>query len=188
MRRVVLGAGSLLALLLPSAIRAQQTEAPRTPAARVAPLAEALSGQRADVPPQGSSGNRWRYTFHNGHWWYYRDGGRWAYWTGTKWLDFEPKSYGRWYVNRKMADYDAEVARFDARLMRPYMSPSFTDGYSGWNTLNYRSPMTSATSPWARSGGISSGLFTPRGFDGRLNPATSIGGYMGGALRGPFGY
>ncbi|MGH7134558.1 MAG: hypothetical protein ACREHD_02395, partial [Pirellulales bacterium] len=129
-------------------------------------------------------------------WWYYRDGGRWAYWAGSGWADYEPKTYGRWYVRQKLAHYDAELARFDARLMRPYMSPIFADGYSGIARYNYRGPISARgltspsliTSPWAGSGGIRSGLLTPRGFDGRLNPATSIGGYMGGALRGPGGY
>lgn len=191
MRRIILHLGScFLSLLLPTALYAEQ-----------APIAGALSAQRADLAPQSSSANRWRYSFHNGHWWYYRDGGRWAYWTGTKWLDYQPKSYAHWYVHQKMADYDAELARFDARLMQPYMSPSLIGGASGIANYNYRGPMTRPsltsplplTSPWAQSGGAgygaaSSGLFTPRGFDGRLNPATSTGGYMGGALRGPAGY
>lgn len=192
MQHTILRAGCcLFSLLLPTALDAQQTRPPGMPA-----VAGTLAGQRADVPPQGSSANRWRYSFHNGHWWYYRDGGRWAYWTGTTWADYEPKSYGHWYVQQKMAEYDAELARFDARLMRPYRSPLFTEGNSGIATYNYRGPTTapgltspsSVTSPWPGTGGIRSGLFSPRAFDGRLNPATSIGGYMGGALRGPSGY
>jgi hypothetical protein len=197
MRGIVFSAAcGFLYLLLPIVLYAEQAPAPDTAAALPAPVAGPLSGQRADVLPEGSRANRWRYSFHNGHWWYYRDGGRWAYWTGADWRDYESKSYQRWYVERKMADLDRQLARFDARWMQPYMSESFTDGYSGWATYGYRglTPAYGLTSPratmspWSGSGGVSSGMFTPRGYDGRLDPATSIGGYMGGALRGPFGY
>lgn len=147
-----------------------------------------LASQRPDLPPQGSPANRWRYSFHQGHWWYYRDGGRWAYWTGRQWLDYEPQSYRRWYLRQKMADYDAELARFNV-LMRPYMSSSFSRGYVGGGPLMLSEPNWDdglarpglPTSTWG------DGLFSPRPFSGRLNYGTSIGGYMGNILSGPFG-
>lgn len=185
MRRYMLTVGLCSAILFATKLSAQNASppVPSEPA-----VEDALAGQSADLPPRGSSANRWRYSFHQGHWWYYRDGGRWSYWTGKEWRDYEPKSYARWHVKQKMADYDARLARFDARWMQPYMSDHFTDGYSGFSTLNYRGPATTTASPWSAYGGVTSGIFTPHAYDGRLNPATSVGGYMGGALRGPFGY
>lgn len=201
MRKIMLY-GSCFFLFLPSALYA----VPRgqSPPVKPRPAADALAGQRSDLAPRSSPANRWRYTFHDGHWWYYRDGGRWSYWTGADWRDYEPKSYRRWYVRQKMAQFDAKLARFDNGAMRAYLSPSLTEnlsgGYSGGAAYNYRGPVAASspasalpiTAPWARGGwsasrALGAGLFTPRAFDGRLNPATSTGGYMGGALRGPFG-
>lgn len=147
----------------------------------------ALDRQRRELPPRGLSENRWRYSFHRGHWWYYRDGGRWAYWTGLKWVDYEPTAYRLWYIRQEMTDLDDRLARFDAR-MRPYLSGSF--GRSDGNgPISLSEPMWDYE-VWQPSfgGAVGGGLFYPRAFDGRLNPATSIGGYMGSALSGPFGY
>ena len=175
------------AILLCGGARAEQSRPLRTtePAA-TAP--GALARQHRDFRPRGSPANRWRYSFHNGHWWYYRDGGRWAYWTGLRWLDYQPDSYRRWYIAQKMADYDAELARFNASLMWPYMSDSF-GGYTGGGPLLLSEPSSNygLSQPLLGRGGVSGGLFYPRPFDGRLNYGTSIGGYMGSALRGPFG-
>jgi hypothetical protein len=179
----------LLTLLVPTALPANQSPSPQEGAVVPAVVAGGLARQRPNLPPRGSSRNHWRYSFHNGHWWYYLDHGRWAYWTGSQWVDFEPKSYHRWHVRQKMADYDAELARFDSRLMRPYLSQSFTNGSPVWGLLGYALPAMPyrTASPSQGSGGAGGQLFSPRAFDGRLNPATSVGGYMGGALRGPFG-
>lgn len=145
------------------------------------------SGQRPGVRPKGSTPNRWRYSFHNGHWWYYRDGNRWAYWNGAGWRDYEPKSYRQWHTKREMDALNAQMARFDARTMAPYLSSSLLGGLDGGPmTLNHGRGYLVAP-PFPSSGGTLE-IFTPRAYDGRLNPATSAGGYMGGALRGPFGY
>ncbi|HVA51196.1 MAG TPA: hypothetical protein VNH11_32945 [Pirellulales bacterium] len=179
-------AACLLAVL-PAAVLAA---GPRTGGVSSRPLATLDPmhvRQRPETPPQGSAANRWRYSFHNGHWWYYRDGGHWAYWNGTQWLGYEPKSYQRWYLKEKMAEYNAELARFDAQTMAPYMAGSFqNDLLRGGPVYLGRQPYS--VSPWPQSSGAGVGLFTPRPYNGRLNPATSVGGYMGGALRGPSGY
>ena len=143
--------------------------------------------QKREQGPVGLPENRWRYSFRNGHWWYYRDGGRWDYWTGKQWRQYEPESYRRWYVARKIADYNRELARFDAQTMGPYVARGFSNRSSGVGALYYGAARPFLGSP--STGGTTSGLdlFQPRPFDGRLNIGTSTGGYMGGALRGTFG-
>lgn len=188
MKRVLASGVCSFAVLLANAARADEALRLSTgdPPATVA---GALDRQHRDFRPRGSAANRWRYSFHNGHWWYYRDAGRWAYWTGLKWLDYQPNSYRRWYIAQKMADYDAELARFNV-LMRPYMSDGFSSGFSsgyvGGGPLILSQPSSDygLSRPWG-GGGMGGGLFYPRAFDGGLNPGTSIGGYMGGILRAP---
>ncbi|HWB14235.1 MAG TPA: hypothetical protein VG826_33720 [Pirellulales bacterium] len=157
-------------------------------AARKPPAIEGgLAQQRSNLPPRTSTENRWRYSFRNGHWWYYRDGGRWAYWTGDRWYDYDPKSYHRWYINQRMADLNDDLARFDARTLRPYMDGRFPDLGGGPAYLPQSGPYPAVPGlPGYGAGSVD--LFYRGSFDGRLNPATSTGGYMGGALRGPFGY
>ena len=146
-----------------------------------------LTGKQADARPRGSAANRWRYSFHNGHWWYYRDGGRWAYWNGHEWRDFEPKRYRQWYAQREADAMSARMARFDERTMAPYLSHTFLEGLDGGPMALRRGGIYPVAPSLPSSGGALE-VFTPRPYDGRLNPATSVGGYMGGALRGPFGY
>lgn len=145
------------------------------------------SGQKVDLRPRGSAANRWRYSFQNGHWWYYRDGGRWAYWNGEQWRDYQPTEYRRWYAKQEMDALNANLAQFDARTMAPYMSGSYLRGLGGGPVI-LGNPGSSFAAPSLPSSDGALQIFTPRAYDGRLNPATSVGGYMGGALRGPFGY
>lgn len=180
--------GWVCTILMLTAARAEQSLPRQATNEQPATAADALDRQHRDYRPRGSPANRWRYSFHNGHWWYYRDGGRWAYWTGIQWLDYRPSSYRRWYIQQKMTDLDAQLDRYDA-LIRPYMSDRF-GGYIGEGPVLLSEPMSDygISQPLLDGGGFGSELFYPRPFDGRLNPATSIGGYMGSALRGPFGY
>ncbi|HVX10106.1 MAG TPA: hypothetical protein VHC22_02785 [Pirellulales bacterium] len=178
-------------MVLPPKVRG--IEQRRSPAGRNQPWAmlagaSARDNSRASIRgPASEPVNRWRYSFHNGHWWYYRDGGRWAYWTGSQWRDYEPTTYRRWYVGKRMSEYDATLAQFNAHTMLPYMADRFQDSASaaGQPVLPRQGTYGLPTVP--QSNGAGPSLFYPRPFDGRLNPATSTGGYMGGALRGPFG-
>lgn len=152
-----------------------------------APAAEQSSQRRQAAPSAaGRTDNRWRYRFHNDHWWYWLPINRWAYWTGAKWQDYEPKTYAQWHLHQLEAKYQAELARFeslqanqpaDAYSYYYYVSPYRID-------YGYYTPLFGGY----RSGGVL-GLGAPSSFQqGDLNLATSVGGYMGGALRGPAGY
>ena len=67
--------------------------------------------QSPDRPPQVPPEVRWRYRFRNGHWWYWREDGSWAFWSGTQWYKYAPQSYRRWYLQWRLAQDEAEVAR-----------------------------------------------------------------------------
>jgi hypothetical protein len=77
------------------------------------------SPRRSQSPSQSASNNRWRYRFHNGHWWYWRENGTWAYWTGAQWVKYAPESYRRWYLNWRVSQNEAEVARLK-EMVRSY--------------------------------------------------------------------
>ena len=36
---------------------------------------------------------QWRYTFHNGEWWYWLPTARWVYWRDNQWNDYNPQTY-----------------------------------------------------------------------------------------------
>lgn len=52
-----------------------------------------LSAARAAEQDQAQTQDHWRYTFHNGEWWYWLPAGRWVYWRGGRWNDYDPKTY-----------------------------------------------------------------------------------------------
>jgi hypothetical protein len=59
-----------------------------------------------DVSPRlraGDPANRWRYKFHNGHWWYYGRSNQWSYWDGSAWTPYNRQAYGQWF-NRRPED------------------------------------------------------------------------------------
>ncbi len=36
---------------------------------------------------------QWRYTFHNGEWWYWLPTNRWVFWRGSRWNAYDPTTY-----------------------------------------------------------------------------------------------
>ena len=41
----------------------------------------------------GPTPRSWRYTFHNGEWWYWLPTSRWVYWRDNRWNAYDPKTY-----------------------------------------------------------------------------------------------
>jgi hypothetical protein len=37
--------------------------------------------------------DQWRYTFHNGEWWYWLPANRWVYWRDSRWNDYDPQTF-----------------------------------------------------------------------------------------------
>ncbi len=36
---------------------------------------------------------QWRFTFHNGEWWYWLPANRWVYWRDNRWNDYDPQTF-----------------------------------------------------------------------------------------------
>lgn len=48
--------------------------------------------QTTDQQP-GQGQDQWRYTCHNGEWWYWLPANRWVYWRDNRWNDYDPKTF-----------------------------------------------------------------------------------------------
>jgi hypothetical protein len=47
--------------------------------------------QRAKQDKQDQE--QWRFTFHNGEWWYWLPANRWVYWRDNHWNDYDPQTF-----------------------------------------------------------------------------------------------
>lgn len=189
----------LLASLLAVQVMAQEPEPtlPRSTAdqARLQLDTPALGNQPVDA----------RYRRINGQWWYLLKNNRWALWNGQKWtIPDQSNPYQEWRreqfsqrYNRTGADDETlrrrEVDRWRS-MAAPQDRPSLTQ-----SDVDHRKQMdhfhdTLSTTPYDyRIGTAGHGLFDCDpdrviANSGRFNYATSSGGFMGGALRSPFGY
>ncbi len=106
----------LTALLLPGVALGEQAPSAEPRGEQSPALMRGLARQSAEKPPQAPAAERWRYQFHHGHWWYWRKGGQWDYWTGTAWKEYSPDSYRRWYLEWRLAQNEAEMARLRAMM------------------------------------------------------------------------
>jgi hypothetical protein len=52
-----------------------------------AQAAEQLAKQEQQAQDQ------WRFTFHNGEWWYWLPANRWVYWRDNRWNDYDPQTF-----------------------------------------------------------------------------------------------
>ncbi|HWB13451.1 MAG TPA: hypothetical protein VG826_29775 [Pirellulales bacterium] len=66
----------------------------------------------ATHPTTGEPANRWRYRFHNGHWWYYGRANEWSYWNGSTWTPYDRETYGQWF-NRQFRRYGSDARSDD---------------------------------------------------------------------------
>lgn len=84
--------------------------------------------------------DHWRYTFHNGEWWYWLPTKKWVYWRENRWNEFDPKTYvspgwsgvratglaGATYGGR--ADYNSDIrpyyGRAESTLDRRRLEPN----------------------------------------------------------------
>lgn len=54
---------------------------------------QAAVEKQSSVQTQGAVKDRWRYTFHNGEWWYWLPTNRWVYWRNDRWNTYVPQTY-----------------------------------------------------------------------------------------------
>jgi hypothetical protein len=52
-------------------------------------LATVQAAEQGAAPSQ----DQWRYTFHNGEWWYWMPAGKWVYYRNDQWNDYDPKTF-----------------------------------------------------------------------------------------------
>lgn len=158
-----------------------------------------------DTPTIGNQPADSRYRRINGQWWYLLDNNRWALWNGEKWtMPAQSNPYQDWRrqqfserYNRTGAD-DETMRRREVDRWRSMAAPpartSLTQSDSDHRKQMDRFHDTLSTTPYDyRIGTAGHGLFDCDpdrviANSGRFNYATSSGGYMGGALRSPFGY
>ena len=175
------------------------------------PLSQGMADQaraQLDAPlsvsKAGAADSRYRNI--NGQWWYLLDNHQWALWNGTKWTIPSRKAndYQEWRQRQFAERYDRSEADDDAMRRREV---------ERWRTSAASKPLTSLsqadaayhrqidrfhdtlmTTPYDyRIGTAGHGLFDADpdrtiANSGRFNYATSAGGFMGGALRSPYGY
>jgi hypothetical protein len=163
--------------------------------ARLQLSAPTMNGQPADS----------RYRRINGQWWYLLNNNRWALWNGEKWIIPEQSNpYQQWRqqqfserYSRTGADDESmrrrEIDRWRS-LGAPEARPSLSLADIAHRKQMDRFHDTLSTAPYDyRIGTEGHGLFDCDpdrviATSGRFNYATSAGGYMGGALRSPYGY
>lgn len=152
------------------------------------------------------SSPRSRYRKLNGQWWYWLPNHQWAAWDGKTWKVPSPKAsdYQEWR-QRQFADrYSNSAAEDDAMRRRDVdrwrkQSSGQSVASTGRADADYHGQIgrlhdTLMITPYDyHIGEAGHGLFEANpdrviGNSGRMNYATSNGGYMGGALRSPYGY
>ena len=161
--------------------------------------------QLAGTGGQPSSAG-WRYRKFNGQWWYFLPNQQWARWDGRQWTIPSPKAsdYQEWRQQQLAGRYTDSAAQ-DAEMRRREV-----DRWRGQATKSYANALTQSDADYHaqvdrfhdslmitpydyRIGTQGHGLFEANpdrtiANSGRFNYANSMGGYMGGALRSPYGY
>ena len=92
MRSVLIAGFSVVMLFGLSAVQAAEQKQPANQKQAAAQKQTADQKQTTDQN-QGQTQELWRYTFHNGEWWYWLPKARWVYWRDNRWNDYDPKTY-----------------------------------------------------------------------------------------------
>ena len=90
----------------------------------------------------GDPGNRWRYRFHNGHWWYYGRSNQWSYWTGNAWTPYDRQTYAGWW-NSRFQPYDmSDYGRRPSKTIQNEKNESRTTDFGLGGSGGHRPPKT----------------------------------------------
>ena len=85
---------------------------------------QAVDQKKTADQKQGQGQDQWRYTFHNGEWWYWLPADRWVYWRDNRWNDYDPKTFtypnasGVVVTSRNGSSYGSRAA--DNSDIRPF--------------------------------------------------------------------
>ena len=69
------------------------------------PAKDSKTAEQAAAQPK----EMWRYTFHNGEWWYWLRSNRWVYWRGDKWNDYNPQTFASLNAARSIQSGNASM-------------------------------------------------------------------------------
>ena len=199
-----------------AAVMAEEPAPPQEAPAQAAPAQaaptsaddarEQLGDPSPTTQPATGGSARTRYHRFNGRWWYWLPSGQWALWDGKQWTIPSPKAndYQDWRSQQFAGRYSNSAAQDEAFRRREFDRwRSQATGRPLANVAqadaNYRGQIDRLhdnlmITPYDyRIGTAGHGLFDANpdrviGSSGKLNYANSVGGYMGGALRSPYGY
>ncbi len=176
------------------------------------PIAAPMAGPPAPLRPGDYDPAKisTRYRYYNGNWWFWLPSQQWSFFNGKQWITERPRAYQEWRLRQFGGHYDASAARdamdryrdvdrWRERVGRQTMGGADRLRSTASTDADYHRQVdrfhdTLMTTPYDyRLGAPGHGLFDADpdrviSQSGRLNYATSGAGYMGGALRGPFGY
>lgn len=162
----------------------EKGDAPLGPQSRVnagasvnAPAANANAGLAGQMG--GNTANRWRYRYHNNHWWFYQPNNQWSYWNGNAWSGYNPQTYRQWYANRP---------GFSGGYYSGYRGNynTFGNGMSGYSGYAYGPGMYGGNYGYGNNYGSSPGANLGGAIDGAIggaqgaNAGAAIGGAAGG--------
>lgn len=89
----------------------------------------AADQKQTTVQKQGQ--DQWRYTFHNGEWWYWLPANRWVYWRDSRWNAYDSKTFtypnasGVVVTSRNGSSYGSRAA--DNSDIRPFYGHAVSD-------------------------------------------------------------
>ncbi len=58
-----------------------------------AQAAEQKAKQEQSAKQDTQDQQQWRFTFHNGEWWYWLPTNQWVYWRNNRWNDYDPQTF-----------------------------------------------------------------------------------------------
>ncbi len=91
----------------------------------------ALSAVPAADQTTKQSQDQWRYTFHNGEWWYWLPTNRWVYWRGNQWNDYDARTFASAHSSGVVAASSAGSASGSQAAansdVRPFYGHSVSD-------------------------------------------------------------
>ena len=130
MRKAILFASTLVgALVLTASVMAQ--EVPPTPPAQDAAADTAPALEPADTGARATNGEKWRFRWHDGRWWYWLPSERWVYWHADHWEDYLPPPPNPAVTMYRAAPQQQTSYRIQQQPTYYYSQP-YTTGYRGY--------------------------------------------------------
>ena len=76
-----------------SAVQAADQKQPPDQQKQTVDQKQTTDAKKSADQKQEQPQEQWRYTFHNGEWWYWLPKERWVYWRNNRWNDYDTATY-----------------------------------------------------------------------------------------------